>query len=286
MEHVRPVFVGLKLSPPGIIRQTMILVLRETAAKFQAIWFWLVATTISLMAYLYGAGFQNTFQTESVVVAADPLAGLNTTVISFLGFVLGLRLAGGLSWEREHGTLEVLLVGPVSWTAIIVSKYFAELVVFVGLMGLYCLYLLLAQPLGAGVISPRSLLSLARSISFVLPIMGLGLLVSASAGSVRSAVVAYLSVVLLLGVYEILLGLLRGMSADEMSLFALYLRASLEGVAPIVHGLSPVAGVGLLIQGVFTQAAPEPAQMVASGLLAMVLLLAARLLARMKGASA
>ncbi|WDZ79068.1 ABC transporter permease subunit (plasmid) [Ensifer adhaerens] len=286
MEHVRPVFVGLKLSPPGLVRQVTLLVLRETAAKFHAIWFWLVATTISLMAYLYGAGFQNTFETETVVVAADPLAGLNAAVITFLGLVLGLRLAAGLSWEREHGTLEVLLVGPVSWTAIIVSKYLVELVAFVGLMGLYCLYLLLAQPLGGGVISPGELLSFAGSISLVLPIMGLGLLVSASAGSVRSAVVVYLSVVSLLAVYEALLGLLRTMGSDEMSLFALYLRAALEGVAPVIHALSPVAGVGLLIQGVFTQVAPGSVHMLASAILAVALLAAARLMVRMKGASA
>ncbi len=286
MEHVRPVFVGLNLSPPGFMRQTMLLMLRETAAKFHAIWFWLGATLISLMACLYGAGFQNTFQTESVIVTADPLGGLNAAVIAFLGLVLGLRLAGGLSFEREHGTLEVLLVGPVSWSAIVLSKYLAELAVLVGLMALYCLYLLFAQPLGAGVVRPGMLASLAGSVVFVLPLMGLGLLVSAWAASVRGAVVAYLSLVLLLGVHEALIGLLRSMGADEMSLFALYLRAMLESVAPVIHALSPVAGIALLVQGVFTEVAPGPAATAASVVLTLVLLLAARLVARMKGAGA
>ncbi|MBD9625052.1 ABC transporter permease subunit [Ensifer sp. ENS06] len=286
MEHVRPVFVGLNLNPPGLFRQTALLVMREAEAKFHAIWFWLVATVISLMAYLYGSGFLNTFETESVVVATDPLAGLNAAVIAFLGLVLGLRLAGGLSWEREHGTLEVLLVGPVSWSAIIVSKYLVELVVLFVLIGLYCLYLLLAQPLGAGVVRARELLSLAGSVTFVLPLMGLGLLISAWTSSVRSAVVSYLSVVLLLAVYEALLGLLRNMTADEMSLFALYLRALLGGIAPFLHGLSPVAGVALLIQAVFTQATPGVMQMATSVGLTIVLLVAARLVASKKGTSA
>jgi len=286
MEHVRPVFVGLKLSPPGFARQIMLLVLREVAAKFHAIWFWLVATIISLMAYLYGSGFQATFETESVVVTGYPLAGLNAAVITFRGLVLGLRLAGGLSWEREHGTLEVLLVGPVSWAAVVVSKYLVELIVLVGLIGLYCFYLLLAQPLGAGVIRPAALLALVGSVSLVLPLMGLGLLISAWAGSVRSAVVTYLSLVSLLAVYEALLGLLRSMTADEMSLFALYLRAALEGAAPVVHGLSPVAGVGLLIQGVFTQAAPGLVQITTPVALAIALLIGASQVARMKGTTA
>lgn len=286
MEHVRPVFVGLDLKPPGFIRQTVLLVRRETAAKFHAIWFWLVATIIALMAYAHGSGFQNTFQTESVIVAADPLAGLNVAVVIFLGLVLGLRLAGGLSWEREHGTLEVLLVGPVSWSAIILSKYLVEVIMLVGLTALYCSYLLLAQPLGAGVIHLPAFVSLGVSVIFVLPVMGLGLLVSAWAGSVRGAVVAYLSLVSVMAVYEAMLGLLRGMTADEMSLFALYLRAGLESSAPFVHVLSPVAGVGLLVQSAFEQTTPGLAQIASSFGLTIVLLVAARFTARLKGASA
>ncbi len=286
MEHVRPVFVGLDLKPPGFVRQTMLLIRRETAAKFHAIWFWLVATVIALMAYTYGSGFQNTFQTESIIVAADPLAGLNVAVVIFLGLVLGLRLAGGLSSEREHGTLEVLLVGPVSWSAIILSKYLVELVVLVGLMALYCTYLLLAQPLGGGVIRLAVFVSLAGSVIFVLPMMGLGLLVSAWAGSVRGAVVAYLSLVSVMAVYEAMLGLLRSMTADEMSLFALYLRAGLESAAPLARIFSPVAGVGLLVQGAFERTTPGLAQIASSAGLTIALLLAARFTARMKGASA
>lgn len=286
MEHVRPVFVGLDLKPPGFIRQTVLLVRRETAAKFHVIWFWLVATVIALMAYAYGSGFQSSFQTESVIVAADPLAGLNVAVVIFLGLVLGLRLAGGLSWEREHGTLEVLLVGPASWSAIVLSKYLVEGIVLVGLITLYCSYLLLAQPLGAGVIHIPAFVSLGVSVIFVLPVMGLGLLVSAWAGSVRGAVVAYLSLVSVMAVYEAMLGLLRGMTADEMSLFALYLRAGLESTAPPVHVLSPVAGVGLLVQRAFEHTTPGLAQIVSSFGLTIILLVAARFTASLKGASA
>jgi ABC-type transport system involved in multi-copper enzyme maturation permease subunit len=286
MEHVCPAFVGLELNPPGLMRQTVLLVRRETAAKFHAIWFWLVAAVIALMAYAYGSGFQNTFQTESVVVAADPLAGLNVAVVIFLGLVLGLRLAGGLSWEREHGTLEVLLVGPVSWSAVILAKYLVEVIVLGGLMALYCAYLLLAQPLGAGLIHLSVFFSLGGSVIFVLPVMGLGLLVSAWAGSVRGAVVAYLSLVSATAVYEATLGLLRGMTADEMSLFALYLRAGLENTAPLVHVLSPVAGVGLLVQGAFERTTPDLAQIASSVGLTIFLLVAARFTARVKGAGA
>lgn len=286
MEHVRPVFVGLDLNPPGFARQIALLVRREMAAKFHAIWFWLAATMIALMACIFGGGFQNTFQTESVIVAADPLAGLNVGVIIFLGLVVGLRLAGGLSWEREHGTLQVLLVGPVSWSAIVVSKYLAELIVLAGLMALYCSYLLLAQPLGAGIISLDAFFSLAGSVVFVLPVMGLGLLVSAWAGTVRGAVVAYLSLVAVMAVYEATLGVLRSMTADEMSLSALYLRAALEGAAPLIHILSPVAGVGLVVQGALEHTTPDLAQIISSAALTVALLVLACFTARMKGAGA
>ena len=45
-----------------------------------------------------------------MLVTTDPLAVLNAVVVSVLAAVLGLRLAASLAWEREHHTMEVLLV--------------------------------------------------------------------------------------------------------------------------------------------------------------------------------
>ena len=283
MEHVRPPCVSARLRPPGLARQAFLLVRRETAAKFASLWFWLVASALCLMAYVYGSGFAQTFETESVVVTSDPLAGLNMLVVAFLGLVLGLRLAGGLSWEREHHTLEVLLVGPVPSSVVVLAKYLAELVVLSALVAVYCLYLAVAQPLGAGVTGAGDFAAILANGLFVLPIMAMGLAVSAMTGSVRMAVVIYLGLVALLAAYEVALGLLRALPAETMSLFSLFLRALLEAGAPLLHALSPVAGIAFLAQRLVTHEALSVPQSLGVVALTAGLLLFSCFIARWKG---
>jgi ABC-type transport system involved in multi-copper enzyme maturation permease subunit len=284
MEHVRPPSVSSRLCPPGWARLAYLLVRRETAAKFVSLWFWLVASALCLMAYGYGSGFARTFETESVVVTADPLAGLNTLVVAFLGLVLGLRLAGAISWEREHGTLEVLLVGPVPSSVIVLAKYLAELAVLAALVAVYCLYLAIAQPLGASVTGAGDFAAILANGLFVLPVMAIGLVVSGMTASVRMAVVLYLALVALLATYEVVLGLLRTMPADSMSLFSLYLRALLEAAAPLFHALSPVAGIAFLAERLVTQQALPLSQSLGVVALTAGLLLFSCIATRMKGA--
>ncbi|WP_256114519.1 ABC transporter permease subunit [Shinella lacus] len=283
MEHVRPPYISPRLRPPGLGRQTFLLVRREVAAKFASVWFWLVASALCLMAYVYGSGFARTFETESVVVTADPLAGLNTLVVAFLGLVLGLRLAGSLSWEREHRTLEVLLVGPVPSSVVVLAKYLAELLVLAALVAVYCLYLAAAQPLGAGVTGAGDFAGILENGLFVLPVMAMGLAVSGMTASVRMAVVLYLALVALLATYEVVLGLLRTMPADSMSLFSLYLRALLEAATPLLHALSPVAGIAFLAERLVTQQALPLSQSLGVVVLTAGLLLFACIATRMKG---
>ncbi|HEV7249942.1 MAG TPA: ABC transporter permease subunit [Shinella sp.] len=284
MEHVRPPHIFPRLHSPGLARQTFLLVRREVAAKFASLWFWLVASALCLIAYVYGIGFARTFETESVVVTADPLAGLNTLVVAFLGLVLGLRLAGALSWEREHRTLDVLLVGPVPLSVIVLAKYLAELAVLAALVAVHCLYLVIAQPLGAGVTGAGDFAAILANGLFVLPVMAMGLAVSGMTASVRMAVVLYLALVALLATYEVVLGLLRTMPADSMSLFSLYLRALLEAAAPAFHALSPVAGIAFLAERLVTQQALPLSQSVGVVTLTAGLLLLSWIVTRMKGA--
>ncbi len=157
------------LSPPGPLGLTTLLSAREARTRLASPWFYVVASIVCLIAWIYGAGFQQTFMTESVLVSVDPLMPLDIIVILFMGIVLGLRLAAGLAWEREHRTLEILLVGPVSWSSIIAAKFLVEIGIMVILMLAYVFYLLLAQPLGSGVIALPDTLSTIQMTVFALP---------------------------------------------------------------------------------------------------------------------
>lgn len=273
-------------SAPAQRRLIALMTRREIRSKLTSFWFFVVASAVCLIAFVYGSGFQETFVTESVLVTTDPLMPLNTFVFVFLGLVLGLRLATSLSWEREHRTLEVLLVGPVRWSAVIVAKFVVELGVLALLIAIYLAYLYLGQPLGAGVIGATDLLSMSVTPLFVLPVMAMGLLVSAWARSVRAAVVGYLVVIGLLSAFALVLGILEATPPDQMSLSSVYIKAGLEEVAKFLAPVSPVSLLARAINQLFLQNPIQPMEMISAMLLTAGLILAALFVARVRGVQA
>lgn len=256
---------------------------REVTVKLTSPWFFVVASAVCLIAWVYGAGFQSSFETESIVVAVNPLMGLDILVVGFLGLVLGLRLATSIAWEREHGTLEVLLVGPVSWRATILAKFFVELCVMALILVVYWLYLLLAQPLGAGVIRLADTGSIALMPVFALPLMGLGLLVSAWARTLRAAVVGFVALAGLLAAFETTHGYLSLRPADELSLTALYLRAMLEAAEPLVRPVSAAGHLAAPVEALMRQGPLGPGVAMAALALTLATLFATVVVAWRRG---
>lgn len=271
------------LTPPGAIAATLLLAERELRSRLGSVWFWAVSSLTCLMAWLYGAGFLTSFETESVLVTADPLMALNSMVVIFLGIVLGLRLAASMAWEREHRTLEVILIAPVGWGTIIAAKFVVELLVLILLVALYAVYLLVAQPLGAGVVGTQELMGLALIPTFALPVMALGLLAGAGLGSVRGAVVAFLVLVGVFAAIEITHGVLSAQPVDQMSLAGLYVRHALDLGDPVLRVLSPSAQLALPVQAIALQAPLSAKDAGYAVLQALAVLVLAALLGRVRG---
>lgn len=273
------------LSPPGGLGLTALLFAREARARLASPWFYVVASLVCLVAWVYGAGFQQTFLTESVLVTVDPLMALDIMVIIFMGLVLGLRLAASLAWEREHRTLEILLAGPVTWGSIITAKFLVEICILALLMIAYLAYLLVAQPLGAGVIALSDAQGVILMTVFALPTLALGLVVGAWARTVRGAVVAFVVVIGLLSVFQLVLAYLQGRPLDQISLNELFLRSSLEAGAPVIEKLSAAGQMAMLVKVLKQDAVlSAPATLWAAALTVLTLLLATGV-ARLRGAS-
>ncbi|MFO1151732.1 MAG: ABC transporter permease subunit [Alsobacter sp.] len=268
---------------PGPLVVTALLARRELLARLASAWFWIIASLICVIAWIYGGGFQQTFVTESVLVATDPLLTLNVLIVMFLSVAMALRLAASFAGEREHRTLEVLLVGPASWGSIMAAKFLAELSLMVLLILVYLAYLLVAQPLGAGVIAPRDALGLIAMPAFALPVLALGLLVAAWARTVRAAVVAVTAVLGALAAFEAGLGLLQSRAPDQITLTELQIRSALETAAPLSAWLSAPGQLAGLARALAQNAAPSAtAALWSLGLTAGTLCLAT-LLARLRG---
>lgn len=263
----------------------MLLFAREARARLASPWFYVVASIVCLVAWIYGAGFQQTFLTESVLVTVDPLMALDIMVIMFMGLILGLRLAASLAWEREHRTLEILLAGPVTWGSIIAAKFLVEVGIMALLMIAYLAYLLVAQPLGAGVIALQDAQGIIQMTVFALPTLALGLVVGAWARTVRGAVVAFIVALGILAVFQLLLAYLQGRPLDQISLNELFLRSSLETGAPVIERLSAAGQLAMLVKFLKQDAVlSAPATLWAAALTVLTLLLATGV-ARMRGAT-
>lgn len=271
-------------NPPGALGVSLLVFEREARAKLTSPWFYVVASVVCLISWAYGAGFQQTFVSESVLVTTDPLMALNIAVVVFLSVVLGLGLAASMAWEREHRTLEVLLVGPVGWGAIIAAKFAAEVAVLILTIVIYAAYLLLAQPLGQGVIGLREVAGLAIIPLFGLPTLALALMVGAFARSVRGAVVLFLVVVAVLMAFELALGVLDATDTAQLSLFALYLRAALEALAPIVRPVSAMAELARPIEAVIAQGQISSMEAAWALVLSLFTLVFANVVGRARGA--
>ena len=266
------------------IDHIVLLFSREVLYRLSSPWLYFVAGIILLITWIYGFGFQQTFLTESVLVTIDPLMALDIIVIMFMGVVLGLRLAAGLAWEREHRTLEVLIVGPVVWSSVIFSKFLVEIFIMFFLINIYLVYLLVAQPLGLGVLEFSDTVGIIQIAIFALPTLSLGLIIGAWARTVRGAVVIFIVVMGIFVTFELILVFLQSRSLEQISLNELFIRTSLEMVSPVIEIFSAAGQLAILIK-VLKQ------DMILSGfatlwafLLTLISLFFAAALARIRGA--
>ncbi len=238
---------------PGRLHSLAVLVGRELVARLASFWMYLLATGACVIAVVYGGAFQSSFETETVLISSNPLAMLNAVIAVFLALLLGLRLAASLSWEREHQTLEVLLVAPVGPRAVLFSKFVSELMVLLLIIAIYALFLMLGQPLGKGVVRWQDIESLAVVVPFMLPVMALGLLIASFVSRVRTSVLAYLIVVGALAVYEIVLAVFEGAQPQDLSLTQIYLKAGVTAADQVIERLSAVAPLADLIRAAVRQ---------------------------------
>lgn len=274
----------LALTPASPLTATALLAWRELRSRLGSVWFWAVSSVTCLMAWLYGGGFVASFQTESLIVTTDPLLAVNALVVIFLGIVLGLRLAASMAWEREHRTLEVLLIAPVGWVTIIGAKFLVELAVLALLVLLYALYLVVAQPLGAGVIGGHELTGLVLIPVFALPVMAAGLLAGALLATVRTAVVVFLVLFGALAALEIAHAVLAAQPVEQQSLAGLYFRHALDLAAPVLDLMSPAGALATPVWALLQQVPVLPGQSLLPLVQTALLLVLAVLAGRVRGA--
>jgi hypothetical protein len=225
------------------VRIAAILARRDLVAQLTTIWIYAVASAICLVAAVLAAGFRRSFATESVLVSAEPLASVHAAVLVVLALVLGTQAAAALSWEREHRTLDVLLSGPSTAATIVVAKLLGTIGSLLVLGLVYAAYLILLHPIGDAASATGGLALFGRAALLVLPTIGLGLLVSALAPTVRFAVIAFLCLFLALSGLEAAVAWLNAQDPHHLSLAAVYTRGILSLASDWLRPVSPASYV-------------------------------------------
>jgi hypothetical protein len=120
---------------------------------------------------------------------------------------------------------------------------------------------------------------------FALPTLALGLMVGAWARTVRAAVVTFFIVMGLLVIFELLLIYLENRSIDQISLSELFLRSSLESVAPFIEYISAAGQLTFLVKVLKQDISLSSLATAWAGGLTLLSLIFATTLARLRGVS-
>jgi ABC-type transport system involved in multi-copper enzyme maturation permease subunit len=210
-----------------------------------------VATTISFLAsslvlknYLNGIGDNN------ILIASDPLNFPLYISLVVISFYIAIISAIAISSEKDHGTLEVLFYGPVNRTSYLLSKYIADMTIFLFLIGLLIPYFIVVTMLTNLALSWSLLKGIGLSVFSASCIISFSLLVSTATSKMRNSVIWL--VVLLGGFLSIQLtnGILLRMSVDALSPLFQYLRRTIHLINTGTEWVTPFAPLNKGIQAI------------------------------------
>lgn len=143
---------------------------------------------------------QNTIgyvQRNAVFSTRQPLFLPIAFMTALVSLYLGMSVALGIARERDKGTLQVLLFGPVDETAFLLGHFVAQLQVYLGVVIVALVWVNLVTWLLHLAFSMPVILLLLSSIVTVAAVIAFGMLVAVWGGRTRAALVYFILIALL-----------------------------------------------------------------------------------------
>lgn len=216
-----------------------------------------VAATISFLAsslvlknYLSGIGDNN------ILIVSDPLNFPLYLSLVIVSFYIAIISAIAISSEKDRGTLEVLFYGPVSNTSYILSKYIADMTIFLFLIGLLIPYFIAVTMLTNLALSWSLLKGLVLSAFSASCIISFSLLVSSATSKMRNSVIW---LIVLLGAFlsiQLANGILLRMNDGALSPLVQYLRRTIHLINTATEWVTPFAPLNKGIQAIVVSNEP------------------------------
>ncbi len=237
--------------PPFLPRSTVkALVKRDLSAAIKS-WGPYVAAAVSFLAssvalnnYLSGLGANN------ILIASDPLNFPLYISLVVVSFYLAIISAVSISREKDRGTLEVLFYGPVSNASYLLSKYLADMTIFLFLIGLLIPYFIFVSILTNLALSWSLVKGIVLSVFSASCIITFSLLVSTATSKMRNSVIW---MVALLGAFlsvQLANGILLRLNESALTPVAQYLRMTLNGMNAGLEWITPFSPLNKGVQAI------------------------------------
>jgi ABC-type transport system involved in multi-copper enzyme maturation permease subunit len=134
---------------------------------------------------------------NAVLSTSQPLFLPIAFMVAVVSLYLGLSAALAVARERDRGTLQVLLFGPVDESAFLLGHFFAQLQVYLGVVLIAIVWVNLVVWILHLAFSIQVLILLSASIATMAAVIAFGLLVAVWGGRTRTALVYFILIALL-----------------------------------------------------------------------------------------
>ncbi len=181
---------------------------------------------------------------NAVMTARQPLFLPIAFMVAVVSLYLGMSAALAVARERDRGTLQVLMFGPVDETGFLLGHFAAQLQVYVGVVLIAIVWVNLVTWILHLAFSIPVIILLFSSIATVGAVVAFGLLVAVWGGRTRSALVYFILIALLfIGLQlgrEVVNGMaLTGSTTQNDPIFLI--RNALVAITLVTEWVSPYA---------------------------------------------
>jgi len=179
---------------------------------------------------------------NAVLSTRQPLFLPIALIVIVLSLYLALGAVVAVARERDRGTLQVLMFGPVDEASFLLGHFFAQLKVYGGVILLAIVWVNLVSWLLHLAFSLEVILLLATSVSTAGAVVAFGLLVAVWGGRTRAALVYFILIVLLFIAvqvgYDVTSGIALGSNPTQNDPIFI-IRNALVAVTNVTQWVSP-----------------------------------------------
>ena len=223
-----------------------VLTMRDLLATIKG-WGPYIAATISfLVSSFLIKNYLATLKENDILISSDPLNFPLMVSLIVVSIYLAIFSTVSVSREKDQGTLEVLFYGPVSCGSFLLAKYFADILVFLFVVGFLILYFLALTVLTNLGLSWDLVEAIVLSVFSASCVISFSMFISSFTSKTKSSIIWLVTILFILLALEVSHSMLLRLPEESLSDMLIYLR---EGLRIVIMGTEWVSPFSILMKG-------------------------------------